>query len=280
MKLIKPKFLAKLCRLLPDPNWRMMTEQYVKITGKFPEISNELWDFMNDNRKFMLKHRHEYRIVSLGADCMPRTYSTVHMLKPCKAAGEKGMPFDLANTEPHALAHFLENDFADYFTGEWSYDFEHKRWRNALWSNMFYPHDKDCDETCLEKLQNRLRERIKNFYELLDFPGLVVFAAHRRYMQWEQGVPGKIEDLDRAAARLMEMRKGKPTRIVVISTDWDAPEETMQHAQYVRLRYPDAEYRWYEGSRRYTFECMHHEMNFVREVRKTICEGLNIDYNG
>lgn len=145
---------------------------------------------------------------------------------------------------------------------------------------MFYPHDKDCDETCLEKLQNRLRERIKNFYELLDFPGLVVFAAHRRYMQWEQDVPGKIEDLDRAAARLMEMRKGKPTRIVVISTDWDAPEETMQHAKYVRLRYPDAEYRWYEGSRRYTFECMHHEMNFVREVRKTICEGLNIDYNG
>ena len=67
---------------------------------------------------------------------------------------------------------------------------------------------------------------------------------------------------------------------VFLFSDWDAPEETMQHAKYVRLRYPDAEYRWYEGSRRYTFECMHHEMNFVREVRKTICEGLNIDYNG
>lgn len=274
MKLIKPKFLAKLCRLLPDPHWRMMTEQYVKITGKFPEIANELWTFMNDNRKFMLKHRHEYRIVSLGADCMPRTYSTVHMLKPCKAAGEKGMPFDLANTEPATLVHFLENDFADYFTGEWSYDFEHKRWRNAPWSNMFYPHDKDCDETCLEKIQNRLRGRIENFREIMDFPGLVVFVAHKRH-------ESNAADLDRAAGKLLELRKGNPTRVAVIATDWNEQDNVvMQHAKYIRLRYPNEEFRWYDGVQRFTFDGMHHEMNFVREVRKTICEGLNIDYNG
>lgn len=265
------KFLAKLSRFIPNPDWQLMTEQYIKISGKFPEISDELWAFMNDNRKFMKRHSGEYKIISLGADCMPRTFTTLRMLKPCRAAGEKGMPFDLANTDPYTLAHFLENDFADYFSDEWSYDFENKRWKNAPWSKMFYPHDKDCDENSLEKLQNRLRGRIKNFYEAMDFPGLVVFVAHKR-------IEGKVEDLDRAAARLLEMRKGKPTKVAVIATDWDDQDEAdMQYAEYIRVRYPSAEYRWYEALQ---IDGVRHSMDFVREVRKVICQGLNIDYNG
>ncbi|MBR7145239.1 MAG: hypothetical protein IKD10_09890 [Lentisphaeria bacterium] len=272
------KFLARLCRFIPDPHWRLMTEQYMKVSGKIPEISGELWNFMNDNRKFMKRHSGEYKIISLGADCMPRTFTTLRMLKPCRAAGEKGMPFDLANTEPHALAHFLENDFADYFSKEWSYDFENKRWRNSLWSNMFYPHDKDCDENSLEKLQNRLRGRIKNFYEVMDFPGLVVFVAHKRKNINGTQNECKAEDLDRVAARLLELRKGKPTKVAVIATDWDDKDEVvMQYAKYIRLRYPNAEFRW-DGALQ--IDGIRHGMNFVREVRKLICEGLNIDYNG
>lgn len=268
------KFLARLCRFIPEPNWRLMIEQYIKDTGRFPEISDELWAFMNSNRKFMKKYSGQYRIISLGADCMPRKFSTVFMLKPCKAAGEKGMPFDLACTMPHALAHFLENDFADYFNDQWSYDIENKRWNNAPWSNMFYPHDKDCDENSLEKLQNRLRGRIQNFREVMDFPGLVVFVAHKR-------IDGKVEDLDRAAAKLLELRKGKPTKIAVIATDWeDQDTAEMHNAEYIRLRYPNAEFRWYDGLQRYTFDGMHLEMNFVREVRRLICEGLNIEDRG
>ena len=31
------KFLARLCRFIPNPHWQLMTEQYMKISGKFPE---------------------------------------------------------------------------------------------------------------------------------------------------------------------------------------------------------------------------------------------------
>ena len=221
----------------------------------------------------MKRHSHQYKIISLGADCMPRTFSTIYMLKPCRAAGEKGMPFDLANTHPETLAHFLENDFADYFNESWEYDKENRRWKNAPWTKMFYPHDKDCDENSLEKLQNRLRGRIQNFREVMDFPGLIVFVAHKR-------IEGKVEDLDRAAAKLLELRKGKPTRVAVMATDWeDQDEAVMQYAEYIRLRYPNAEYRWYDGIQRFSPEGIHNEMDFVRTIRKLICSGLNIGYN-
>lgn len=267
------KFIRKLCRLIPNADYQMMTDQYLKLSDKVPEISGEIWNFMNDNRKFMKRHSGEYKIISLGADCMPRTFSTIYMLKPCRAAGEKGMPFDLANTDPATLAHFLENDFEDYFAEGWEFDFEHHRWKNLPWTKMFYPHDKDCDENSLEKLQNRLRGRIQNLRDVMDFPGLIVFVAHKR-------IEGRIEDLDRAAAKLLELRKGKPTKVAVIATDWeDQDNADMQYAEYIRLSYPDAEYRWYDGEQRFSVRGLRYEMSFVREVRKLICRCLNIGYD-
>ena len=71
------------------------------------------------------------------------------------------------------------------------------------------------------------------------------------------------------------------TKIAVNATDWeDQDTAEMHNAEYIRLRYPNAEFRWYDGLQRYTFDGMHLEMNFVREVRRLICEGLNIEDRG
>ena len=81
------KLFLTICKHLPAPHWQMQLQQYNKISNKVPELASEVWNFMNDNRKFMKKYSGNYKIVSLGADCMPRTYPTVYMLKPCRAAG-------------------------------------------------------------------------------------------------------------------------------------------------------------------------------------------------
>lgn len=269
------KFLARLCRLIPNPHWQLMTEQYMKISGKFPEAAGELWSFMNDNRKFMKRHSAEYKIISLGADCMPRTFTTLRMLKPCRAAGEKGMPFDLANTEPYALAHFLENDFADYFDGEWTYDYEHKRWKNAEWTGAFYPHDGDCEPTAegLEKLKKRMAGRINNFREALSFPGPVLFVMHKATLDELRPVDHKAEDIERLCSKIADIRGDKPFKVLVIACDHNDNCEKIAGAELVKLRYPHAEYIWHLAER-FTPAGVKFEIDFMDICRNALSDLL------
>ena len=263
------KFLARLCRFIPDPHWRLMTEQYMKVSGKIPEISGELWNFMNDNRKFMKKYSGNYKIVSLGADCMPRTYPTVYMLKPCRAAGEKSMPFDLARTPPQGLVRFLENDFADYINDKWQYDHENGRWLNDPATGVRYSHDRDCGPDQLAELHKRVQRRINNFHEMLKFPGLVFFLLHKR-------LEGDIKDIDRACAALRKMRKDLPTKIVVIANDQSEEPSELENAEYFLLKHPLNAHDWFEPEVRFTVEGIHYEMQVVKLIRQLLQKELGV----
>ncbi|MBR2719747.1 MAG: hypothetical protein IKB74_00295 [Lentisphaeria bacterium] len=264
------KTLSKLSKRLPGGYLSMMFFSFFKITDEVPEISRELWAFMKSNLKFMKKHREEYKIVSLGCDCMARSYTTTYMLKPGKAAGEKGMPFDLACSPPEAVADNLENDFADYFADGWSYDFQWKRWNNTPESGMFYPHDKDCGPDDLEKIQNRLRGRIANFREVMDYPNLIMFVLHKK-------ADGIKEDIERICRKITELRKGKPSKFLVMACDLDETCTGIDGAELCLLPYPSAEFHWYDPKMRYTAEGIRHEMKFVKVCRDVLSKELGIN---
>ena len=200
---------------------------------------------------------------------MARTYPTVYMLKPCRAAGEKGMPFDLSRTPPHGLAHVLENDFADYFNDNWEYDYENGRWKNDPATGIYYSHDRDCGPEQLAELQKRLQKRIDNFRETLKFPGLVFFLLHKR-------LEGDIKDIDRAAAILKKLRNNLPTKIVVIANDPAEDPATLENAEYYFLKYPGNAVDWFEPAERFTPAGVRFEMEFVKLIRKLLEQDLKL----
>ncbi|MBE6402685.1 MAG: hypothetical protein E7039_03050 [Lentisphaerae bacterium] len=263
------KLFLTICKHLPAPHWQMQLQQYNKISNKVPELAGEVWNFMNDNRKFMKKYSGNYKIVSLGADCMPRTYPTVYMLKPCRAAGEKSMPFDLARTPPQGLVRFLENDFADYINDKWQYDHENGRWLNDPATGVWYSHDRDCGPDQLAELHKRVQRRINNFHEMLKFPGLVFFLLHKR-------LEGDIKDIDRACAALRKMRKDLPTKIVVIANDQSEEPSELENAEYFLLKHPLNAHDWFEPEVRFTVEGIHYEMQVVKLIRQLLQKELGV----
>ena len=267
---MKPvKLISALFKHLPAPHLQMQLEQYAKISSKVPALANEAWQLMNDNRKFMKKHSQDYKIVSLGADCMARTYPTVYMLKPCRAAGEKGMPFDLTRTPSHGLAHVLENDFADYINDKWFYDHENGRWSNDPATGIYYSHDRDYGPDQLEDLQKRVQRRINNFREMLKFPGLVFFILHKR-------LEGDIKDIERACAALRKLRGNLPTKIVVIADNPAEEPAVLENAEYFLLKHPIDAINWFEPEVRFAVEGLRHEMQFVKLIRQLLQKELGV----
>ena len=168
---LKLKFLELVSLISPSKSFRLLLKSYMKVCECAPEYSSEAWKSLYSNYRILTKYSGKYKVISLGWNCMPRTLATHCLIKPSKGAGEKGMPFDLSANIPKTVAHFLKTDFADYFTGSWSYDTGRNCWRNDPSNGVFYPHDKDCGPDDLDRLQKRFAGRINNFKEAVQFPG-------------------------------------------------------------------------------------------------------------
>ena len=265
------KTIYKLCKHIPGPHLRTMLCSYFKNTDLVPEIAPEMWAMLKENYRFIKTHGGKYKIVSLGCDCMARSFTTAWLLKPCKAAGEKGMPFDLACSPPETVAHFLENDFADYFADGWSYDEKYKRWKNSPGTGMWYPHDKDCapDAEGLAKLQKRLQGRIENFREVMNYPDLIMFTLHKK-------ADGKPEDIQRICRKLTELRQGKPTKFLIMACDTDESCREIEGTEFRYVPYPSMEYHWYDPKMRFSVIGIRHEMKFVTVCREVLCRELGI----
>ena len=274
-KSLKCNLLFYLSRIVPSKDFKMLCKQYLKSCEAVPEMSQPAWKCITANYKLRKKNRDKFKIVSLGWGCMPRTLLTLWMLKPSKGVGEKGMPFDLTATPPHASAHFLENDFADYFDGEWTYDYEHKRWKNAEWTGAFYPHDGDCEPTAegLEKLKKRMAGRINNFREALSFSGPVLFVMHKATLDELRPVDHKAEDIERLCSKIAGIRGDKPFKFLVIACDHNDNCEKIAGAELVKLRYPHAEYIWHLAER-FTPAGVKFEIDFMDICRNALSDLL------
>ena len=113
-----------------------------------------------------------YEIVSLGPNCLPRTILTRGGIKPSKAEGELTGPFDLVLNKLPNIVHYLQTDFSDYFDDLYFQirkrnflDFRKKGfWKKK--DGTVFNHDKDCKINDKEKLVERFKNRIANFYKI------------------------------------------------------------------------------------------------------------------
>lgn len=126
----------------------------------------------------------KYEIISLGTNCLPRTVLTRGNVKPSKNDGELSCPFDLVSHPIENIVRYLETNFNDYFDDLFFkirkrnfFDFRKK----GLWQKMdgtkFF-HDKDCKSCDKEKLILRIKNRIKNFYKIIESDTPILFVLY------------------------------------------------------------------------------------------------------
>ena len=127
------------------------------------------------------RHNLGYRIIPLGSYCLPRVISTLSMLKPRKASGEKTLPFDLGffwNID--GIIDTLDNEFKTFYDDielghlnhdktrdlEVLFDFnpQAKHWVSEKLSAVF---NHEYMMTSKEEFRSRYDKRIENFYEYL-----------------------------------------------------------------------------------------------------------------
>lgn len=253
---------------------RMLYKQYLSYCKSAPDLDEQIWRLLKSNYDLRKKYGRQFKIVSLGWSCLPRTLATFTMLKAGKKAGEKSMPFDLAGNPPKSVAHFLHTDFSDYFSDKWLFDKANNWWMNDPATGVFYAHDMDCKENELEKIVARYRARIENFREALHFPGPVLFimhkATHLRHVPLNHNA---AEDFEEVAREIKRIRGDKPFKILCFACDHNEPATHIEGAEFIRLLWPDARYIWHLEER-HTPEGVRFEMAFGEHCRNALLSML------
>lgn len=139
-------------------------------------------------------------IVSLGTDCLFKTYMTELNYKKRRSEGEKTFPFDLAIHMYSSVLHFLKHGFDEYIKDEDLYQNEEGLLCNKRWNTVFVHesnHFKDVAyvDDCWKKetlaynfidnnyleLKNRYTRRIKDFQDTLkNKTQVIIFCYHTR----------------------------------------------------------------------------------------------------
>lgn len=152
---IFPKSLRKRCR-------RFLAWKFG--IGIRPESLLEKIRYQKTQKKFIADfHRHKpfnYRIVSLGCDCLSRTIPTLWGVKPRSSEGEPSGPFDLSVNPLPGLLKNLKNDF-NGFLEQMEYDPAINYWTIPA-DGIKYFHEYDCGPDKGEKLRARFAKRIEN----------------------------------------------------------------------------------------------------------------------
>ncbi|MGN1124601.1 MAG: DUF1796 family putative cysteine peptidase [Candidatus Gastranaerophilaceae bacterium] len=146
-----------------------------------------------------------YQIISLGKDCIPRTFLTNAGIFPSKAQGRKSMVFDLGYHNPSSIIEYLNNDFKTYFD---NFDFKYdENLSNKCWINEnknFFPHDNDCKT--LNEFKQKYNTRINEFNNAINSDKLTFFV----YM-----CDSTTEELSNIYTALEKKRGEKPFKLIV-----------------------------------------------------------------
>ena len=97
-----------------------------------------------------------------------------------------------------------------------------------------------------------------------------MFVLHKK-------ADGRKEDIERICRKIIELRKGKPSKFLVMACDLDETCTGIDGAELCLLPYPSAEFHWYDPKMRYTAEGIRHEMEFVKVCRDVLSKELGIN---
>lgn len=252
---------------------RMFCKQFLEYQKSAPDMADSVWDMLNRNYALRKKYGSQFKIVSLGWSCLPRTLATFTMLKAGKKAGEKSMPCDLALTPPAALAQFLRSDFQNYISGKSFFDTKNGYWISDTEEGGSFVHDKDCGADDYRKLADRYHARINNFREALNFPGTVLFLMHKATHVLYQEVNHSVNDFEAVFREIKRIRGDKPFKILLFSCDHNDTTSDVNGAELIRLPWPDAKYIWHHKER-HTPEGVRFEMAFAEYCRNALLSML------
>ena len=155
----------------------------------------------------------KYEIVSLGLNCLPRTVLTRGGVKPRKADGELSCPFDLVAHPIETILKCLETNFEGYFDDLYFklrkrnfLDFRKQGiWQKKDGTKFF--HDKDCKQNDMEKLVNRIKNRIYNFNSIIAINKPVIFVM---------AVYSETNCIDKIFKELKRLRGDKPFKLLIL----------------------------------------------------------------
>ncbi len=121
-----------------------------------------------------------YKVVSLGYNCLPRTVLTRWGVKPDKEKGEPTMPFDLATYETFEITKQIKEDFKSFFENivfnKANVLFNKKQYWMKAPDCIEFVHEKNLTEKDKDKLVEVYSKRIENFRNCInsEFPILFV----------------------------------------------------------------------------------------------------------
>ena len=202
-----------------------------------------------------------YNIISLGYDCSVRSILTDWGLKPTKAMGELSYPFDLSFSPHQGVLGVLQNGFKDFFDNL-SFNHETHLWENKQYG-FYYNHDMDCTENDREKFVIRFKNRIQNFYKILDSDIPIIFVA---YIQ--KGKTKNIKIIYKIFRLLKEKRKNKKSYLVVLSekAQFLFPKNTY----ILRIHVPFSKYIWWKPEMRYSYDGAKFESEIAHKFYKVV----------
>lgn len=199
----------------------------------------------------------DYKIVSLGENCLPRTVMTRWGIKPKRNEGELSMPFDLAIHKASNIYEIISSGFQGYL-GKLKYQNETNTWINPDLSIRFN-HDKDMGSDDLELLTTRYEKRISNFYQVIESAGNVLFI---QVVIKDRFSPQILTVLER-------LRKGKPFKLAIIDATGNV-KNVPNEAFLLSARYPYPEYKWSVVDHFGSVDGEHYERKIVEGVKTII----------
>lgn len=177
-----------------------------------------------------------YRIVSLGHNCFPRTVLTRWGLKPDRSEGELSMPFDLATFETFEITKNIQNDFENFFDNLEYREKPHFLKKEGYWIKapdcIEFMHEKDLKKDEKQKLIDIYKKRIDNFRICLNDPIPIVFVQ----------LLGDCDDTENLYDSLKKIRGDKPFSLVILD-----PQDSVKHSNpnisVLKLKYPSPDYK-------------------------------------
>jgi hypothetical protein len=210
------------------------------------------------------------KVISLGADCFPRTIATHWGLKPSARLGERSHPFDLAVYTLSAVAKFIESDFLDYLslpnlmiseTGVTVRDVKYGIHFNHEVGEIFIKDN-------YSQLITTYRRRIDNFYADMQDERKKLFFCHNPILG-----PGDVANLENIRRALFLKWEKKNILFVCVNT-WPFATN-IPHLTYsmdprclvIDINLPKENYIWHLPTDRLSVEGYTFEKEIVLKIQ-------------
>ncbi len=205
----------------------------------------------------------DYKIVSLGFNCFPRTILTRWGLKPSKAQGELSMPFDFAVYETFEITKCLEEQFGSFFENLEFYSNKFLPWRKKFWYKspdlIKFVHEKSLGKNDKSKLITIYSRRIENFKKCIEDKTPILFVQ----------LVGDCEDIENVYKELTKFRGDKTFRLLVIDPDGIIKSDN-KNIIVLKLAYPSKLYKHFWWSKKFFWSAK--DIKFERQIADTCVE--------